>query len=73
MAEAREADMLAAAMADQVWVCSQADRALLSALGPVNDIRLIANPIPDESVLSLPIGPERYRELSLSFGCPYSR
>ena len=55
-AEARDADRRAAAMADQVWVCSQDDRALLSALGPVNDIRLIANPIPDESVLSLPIG-----------------
>ncbi|MGX9144180.1 glycosyltransferase [Mesorhizobium sp. 128a] len=66
-AQARDADRRAAAAADQVWVCSRTDGMLLSALGPVNDIRLIANPIPDESVLSLPIGPERYRELSLCF------
>lgn len=65
--EARDADRHAAATADQVWVCSRTDGALLSALGPVNDMRLIANPIPDESVLSLPIGAERYRELSLCF------
>jgi glycosyltransferase involved in cell wall biosynthesis len=66
-AQAREADRLAAATADQVWVCSSADAALLSALGPANDVRLVANPIPDESVLSLPISPERYRELRLLF------
>ena len=66
-AEARDADRRAAAMADQVWVCSRTDGALLSALGPVGDVRLIANPIPDETVLSLPIGAERYRELSLCF------
>jgi glycosyltransferase involved in cell wall biosynthesis len=66
-AQARDADRCAAAMADQVWVCSRADGTLLSALGPVDDIRLIANPIPDESVLSLPIGAERYSELSLCF------
>lgn len=66
-AEARDADRRAAATADQVWVCSRTDGALLSALGPVNDIRLIANPIPDESVLSLPIGAERYRDLRLCF------
>lgn len=66
-AEARDADRRAAATADQVWVCSRTDGTLLSALGPVTDIRLIANPIPDESVLCLPIGAERYRALSLCF------
>lgn len=66
-AEAREADRCAAALADKVWVCSRADEALLSALGPVNDVRFVANPIPDESVLSLPIAAERFSELSLCF------
>jgi glycosyltransferase involved in cell wall biosynthesis len=66
-AQAREADVLAARMADQVWVCSQADQALLQALGPVSDIRVIANPIPDETVLSLPIAAPRYEELRFCF------
>jgi glycosyltransferase involved in cell wall biosynthesis len=64
---AQDADRRAAAVADQVWVCSEIDRALLTALGPVGDIRVIANPIPDESVLSLPIATRRYEELHLCF------
>lgn len=42
---AQDADRRAAAVADQVWVCSEIDRALLTALGPVGDIRVIANSI----------------------------
>ncbi|MCV3207080.1 glycosyltransferase [Mesorhizobium sp. YC-39] len=74
MAQAREADILAVKTADQVWVCSEADRA---ALGPIDgikasgskviDIKVIANPIPDETVLSLPIAARRYEELRLCF------
>ncbi|PDQ22065.1 hypothetical protein CN311_05485 [Mesorhizobium sanjuanii] len=77
MAQAREADILAASTADQVWVCSEADRATLLALGPAGsnkppgnkmiDIKVIANPIPDETVLSLPISTRRYEELRLCF------
>lgn len=77
MAHAREADILAASTADQVWVCSEADRATLLALGPAGsgkppgnkmiDIKVIANPIPDETVLSLPIATWRYEELRLCF------
>jgi glycosyltransferase involved in cell wall biosynthesis len=67
MAEAREADMIAVKMADQVWVCSEADRAALLALGPAGDVRVVANPIPDETVLSLPIAVERYDEIRLCF------
>jgi len=65
--QARDADRHAAAVADQVWVCSQIDRALLSALGPAGDVRVIANPIPDESVLSLPVTSRRYEALRLCF------
>jgi polysaccharide biosynthesis protein PslH len=76
IAQAREADILAAKTADQVWVCSEADRATL-ALGPAlhfkaNDlkaieVKVIANPIPDEAVLSLPIAARRYQEIRLCF------
>ncbi|CCV15888.1 glycosyltransferase [Mesorhizobium sp. STM 4661] len=71
IAQAREADILAASTADQVWVCSEADRAMLLALGPADGIKahikVIANPIPDETVLSLPIAARRYEELRLCF------
>lgn len=77
IAQARDADILAAKTADQVWVCSEADRATLLALGPADgvkapggkmiDIKVIANPIPDETVLSLPIDARRYEELRLCF------
>jgi glycosyltransferase involved in cell wall biosynthesis len=74
--QAREADILAAKAADQVWVCSEADRAML-ALGPAPelmvldlkaiDVKVIANPIPDETVLSLPIAARRFQEIRLCF------
>lgn len=64
---AREADIAAGRLADQVWVCSATDRAALLSLGPVADVRIIANPIPDETVLSLPITPARYARLDLCF------
>ncbi|MEI8702540.1 glycosyltransferase [Mesorhizobium sp. M6A.T.Cr.TU.014.01.1.1] len=69
IAQAREADILAAKTADQVWVCSEADRATL-ALGPApapDFVKVIANPIPDETVLSLPIADRRYQEIRLCF------
>ncbi|RUU27827.1 glycosyltransferase, partial [Mesorhizobium sp. M6A.T.Ce.TU.016.01.1.1] len=69
IAQAREADILAAKTADQVWVCSEADRATL-ALGPApapDFVKVIANPIPDETVLSLPIADWRYQEIRLCF------
>ncbi|TJW61248.1 MAG: glycosyltransferase, partial [Mesorhizobium sp.] len=65
--QARDADRHAAAVADQVWVCSGVDRTLLSALGPTGDVRVIANPIPEESVLSLPTTSRRYEALRLCF------
>lgn len=64
---ARQADIAAGRLADQVWVCSETDRKSLLLLGPVADIRIIANPIPDETVLSLPITPARYARLDLCF------
>ncbi|UVK40914.1 glycosyltransferase [Mesorhizobium sp. AR10] len=67
MAQAREADILAAKAADQVWVCSETDREMLLAMGPAGDIRVIANPIPDETVLSLPIAVQRYEDIRLCF------
>lgn len=67
IAQARDADILAARTADQVWVCSDADRATLLALEPLSDIKVVANPIPDESVLSLPIAVRRYEEMRLCF------
>ncbi|CCV08864.1 conserved hypothetical protein [Mesorhizobium metallidurans STM 2683] len=76
IAQAREADIFAAETADQVWVCSEADRAMLLALGLAGsitapgktiDIKVIANPIPDETVLSLPIDARRYEKLRLCF------
>ncbi|MEP6566424.1 MAG: glycosyltransferase [Mesorhizobium sp.] len=67
IAQARDADILAARTADQVWVCSEADRAALLALEPLSDIKVIANPIPDETVLSLPITVRRYEEMRLCF------
>ena len=44
--KARDSDTFAAGAADQVWVCSEMDRATLLALGPARDVRVIANPIP---------------------------
>lgn len=67
IALAREADIAAGRLADQVWVCSATDKATLLSLGPVADVRIIANPIPDERVLSLPITPSRYARLDLCF------
>ena len=65
--KARDSDTFAAGAADQVWVCSEMDRATLLALGPARDVRVIANPIPDETVFSLPIAAGRYEEVRLCF------
>lgn len=54
------ADRSLSMLADRTWVCSDDDAATLHALGGRAD-DVIRNPIPDESLLRLPISPQRYR------------
>ncbi|MCE9630705.1 MAG: glycosyltransferase [Planctomycetia bacterium] len=46
-------------LAAQTWVCSVADASLLRGIGGRADA-VIRNPIPDESLLALPIAADRY-------------
>jgi len=53
------ADAAMSRLADQTWLCSAADAAVLRSLGGRADA-VIRNPIPDESVLDLPLDADRY-------------
>ena len=53
------ADAATSQLADQTWLCSNDDAAVLRSLGGRADA-VIRNPIPDESVLELPLDADRY-------------
>ena len=67
LAAARRDDETMARSVGQVWVCSQAEARIVAAMAPRSDTRHIPNPIPDESVLALPIHVERYASLDILF------
>lgn len=67
IAAARAQDVTSGNQASQLWTCSPEDRAGLRALGVTTDIHVVPNPIPDETVLDLPISAERYAALRLCF------
>ncbi|MDA1212133.1 MAG: glycosyltransferase [Planctomycetota bacterium] len=56
---AREIDRELSRTADQTWVCSSSDAAALQSLGGASIV--VGNPIPDESLLKVPLSIERYR------------
>jgi glycosyltransferase involved in cell wall biosynthesis len=53
------ADVATSRQADRTWLCSDDDAAVLRSLGGRADA-VIRNPIPDESVLELPLDSDRY-------------
>lgn len=54
------ADRALSTSADRTWVCSDDDAAALRAIGGRAD-DVIRNPVPDESLLGLPLALDRYR------------
>lgn len=57
---AKQADRGVSSRADSTWVCSEDDAALLEGLGG-RAYHVIRNPIPDGSLLELPLAVDRYR------------
>lgn len=60
------ADRSLSTLSDRTWVCSDDDAATLRALGGRAD-DVIRNPMPDESLLDVPLAPDRYRNPSPLF------